>query len=150
MTLALTKAPITMPKIIHQDRQKDTSCLTLSIPENLTFLEGHFPDLPIVPGVVQLHWAIEFARDWLTLDGNEAIDVTLNENTAITQIKFQQLMRPHDIVCLTMTDFPEKEVITYQYHSPEVESINQQVKIYSSGKISYAVLGLAQQKDLRS
>ena len=37
----------------------------LRVPFNLSYLEGHFPKYPIVPGVVQLAWVVEAATEWL-------------------------------------------------------------------------------------
>ena len=41
--------------------------------KNVTFNEpyfaGHFPDMPILPGVTQVDWAVRFARQYLKLDG---------------------------------------------------------------------------------
>ena len=36
--------------------------LSLRIPVDLQSFDVHFPELPILPGVVQLDWAIAFAR----------------------------------------------------------------------------------------
>jgi acyl-CoA synthetase (AMP-forming)/AMP-acid ligase II len=36
--------------------------ISLEVPERLVFLEGHFDDFPLVPGVVMVQWAIEQAR----------------------------------------------------------------------------------------
>ena len=37
--------------------------LTLEVPERLVFLEGHFDQYPLVPGVVMVQWAIHYAHD---------------------------------------------------------------------------------------
>ena len=39
--------------------------LELEVPKDLCFLRGHFENMPVVPGVVQLQWAIEWAAQWL-------------------------------------------------------------------------------------
>ncbi len=39
--------------------------LELEVPQELCFLRGHFENMPVVPGVVQLQWVIEWAAEWL-------------------------------------------------------------------------------------
>ncbi|MCG8611713.1 MAG: hypothetical protein MI864_14395 [Pseudomonadales bacterium] len=69
--------------------------ITLEIPENLSFLEGHFPNHPILPGAVQLEWAVAYGKKLLN-----------RSNSAVKQVevlKFQNIIRPGDIVVLTLT-----------------------------------------------
>ena len=39
--------------------------LELEVPRDLVFLRGHFDTFPLVAGVVQLQWVIEWAGEWL-------------------------------------------------------------------------------------
>lgn len=60
---------------------------TLDIPYDLAYFSGHFPSVPVVPGVAQISWAVSIAqRDLcpgLRFGGMEAL-------------KFQRLLRPGD------------------------------------------------------
>jgi 3-hydroxymyristoyl/3-hydroxydecanoyl-(acyl carrier protein) dehydratase len=43
--------------------------LDLHVPRSLDFFPDHFPRLGILPGVVQVHWAVSLAREHLGLSG---------------------------------------------------------------------------------
>lgn len=59
----------------------------LRVPEDLVFLEGHFPGRPVVPGVVILGWALDAAK---ALVGR---DVALS---VLERLKFQEMLQPGD------------------------------------------------------
>jgi len=105
-------------KTISQNRAE----FGLRIPKDLAYFEGHFPDMPIVPGVVLLHWAVEFAKDIFKIPGSVS---------GASQIKFSNLMRPLDEPCLTLDHLSEKFLIMYHYKENE--------KIYASGRFVYSL-----------
>jgi len=68
------------------ERRDAASCeRVIRIPSNLGCVEGHFPDAPVVPGFVQLGWAIDAAR---TLVGGDAAP------SRIESLKFKEIVRP--------------------------------------------------------
>ncbi len=53
-----------VPRWLGEHPLDANSCvLTLEVPERLVFLEGHFDQYPLVPGVVMVQWAIHYAHD---------------------------------------------------------------------------------------
>ena len=66
---------------------------TLDIPYDLAHFSGHFPSVPVVPGVAQISWAMSLAQrglcPGLRFGGMEAL-------------KFQRLLRPGDIAQLAL------------------------------------------------
>jgi len=63
----------------------------LKVPEDLEYLSGHFPGFPVVPGVAQIGWVLDAAREVL------AGPATLR---AVEALKFKRLLRPADVVRL--------------------------------------------------
>ncbi len=112
--------PVRHPEVLNKISTPNAVEITLKIPADLAYLEGHFPDAPIVPGVVQLHWAVEFAKEVFHISG------IISEGK---QIKFSNLLRPEEEICLKLEHFPAKSLIAYIYKTDE--------KYFSSGKFIY-------------
>ncbi len=110
------------PEVISSTQSGQTAELVLRIPATLSYLKGHFPGLPIVPGVVQLHWAVAYAKDFFDLSG-----IVLGGS----QIKFSQLMQPDHDVQLILEHSPELQLVVYRYMNADT--------CYSSGRFTYAV-----------
>jgi predicted hotdog family 3-hydroxylacyl-ACP dehydratase len=55
------------------------------VPADLPHFAGHFPGEPLLPGVVQLEWALALARERLALAG---------EPCALEALKFREPLRP--------------------------------------------------------
>lgn len=59
--------------------------IDLVVPHDLRYLRGHFPGAPIVPGVVQIKWAMALARKLLPVGGAFA---------GMKAVKFLEVMQP--------------------------------------------------------
>ena len=68
--------------------------IDLHVPPELAHFAGHFPELPILPGVVQIDWAIGQAREHLPLRG---------QFVALENVKFLALVLPDARLELTLT-----------------------------------------------
>jgi len=67
--------------------------LTLVVPPDLTYFDGHFAGAPVVAGVVQVKWAIDLASRYVGATGQFA---------GFEALKFQQVMQPEQSVVLTL------------------------------------------------
>ncbi|WP_417810824.1 AMP-binding protein [Thalassospira alkalitolerans] len=96
------------PEIIANTHDGDTASLTLHLPGDLIYFRGHFPDMPILPGVVQLHWAVTQAAMIFK------VPVTLGE---VTQLKYRKPITPGTNVTLELTCDRAGAKVRFRYHS---------------------------------
>jgi acyl-coenzyme A synthetase/AMP-(fatty) acid ligase/3-hydroxymyristoyl/3-hydroxydecanoyl-(acyl carrier protein) dehydratase len=80
------------PELLAERGSNGTRQQTLRVPDTLGYLDGHFPDFPVVPGVVQIQWVMEVAR--AMAGGEIAID-------RIEALKFKDILRPGDVFQLS-------------------------------------------------
>jgi len=98
----------TLPELLSQQRDGNELRLQLVIPPDLFYFQGHFPERPILPGVVQIAWALHF--------GKQLFEEVLPFK-ALEAIKFQSFVVPSQEVTLTLTWSAEKAKLTFSYQS---------------------------------
>jgi|SRR5438105_154819 3-hydroxymyristoyl/3-hydroxydecanoyl-(acyl carrier protein) dehydratase len=81
------------PQVLACRQTTDGVELDLRIDADLAPLAGHFPDLPIVPGVCLLDWVVSFSARYLAL---------LQDGAGQIQIKFRRILQPDADVTLTL------------------------------------------------
>lgn len=91
--LAAEFKPATQPRVLTVGQTENDATLALYIPADLPCFAGHFDRAPVLPGVVQLHWATHFARQYLGLQGDPG---------ELKAIKFQALARPDTVLQLRL------------------------------------------------
>ena len=64
----MTRRP-TEPQVLESEAGDNTLTLKLRPPEDLLYFDGHFDQEPVLAGVVQIDWAIAFARRQFVIDG---------------------------------------------------------------------------------
>lgn len=93
--LALFAAPWPdLPVVLDQDVAAAAARFELRVPPDLCALRGHFASLPIVPGVVQVAWALHFAR--AALGATAAL-------SAMDHVKFRRIVQPGHRLTLSIT-----------------------------------------------
>ena len=95
------------PIRVSQTRQDDEWRLVLDVPLDLAHFAGHFPTAPVLPGVVQVDWALSLARELMTLPPRFG---------GMEVLKFQQLVRPGDRIGLTLRFDAERGKLYFAYH----------------------------------
>ncbi len=129
--MAATNAVITEilhPEIISSTISAHSFDLTLYVSENLCYFTGHFQEFPILPGVVQLSWAVHYAREFLGLTAP-----VMN----VERLKFTCPIQPNTQILLHIDFDIEKNSANFCFHSPQQLSPRQQL-IYSQGRLIYA------------
>ena len=93
--------------------------LELFIPASLDFFPDHFPRLAILPGVVQIDWAVTLAREHLELRGTFR---------GMRNIKFVNVVRP-DTALLLSLDHGTPGELNFSYRAGE--------RVFSSGRVLF-------------
>ncbi|QXI15301.1 acyl-CoA synthetase family protein [Pseudomonas hamedanensis] len=96
------------PEVLEQSETEGEWSLQLSVPPDLAYFSGHFPKAPVLPGVVQVEWALNLGRQLLKLDGAFA---------GMEVLKFQQLVRPGDEIQLHLRFDPARGKLYFAYRN---------------------------------
>jgi 3-hydroxymyristoyl/3-hydroxydecanoyl-(acyl carrier protein) dehydratase len=112
--------PNDWPQLNRCERDGHSLVLDLFVPERMSYFAGHFPDQPVLPGVVQVFWAERAARDCLGLTGA----------VSIRSLKFKQMVLPNTALVLSLVANPGNGSVSFTYASDATQ--------YSSGKFKGA------------
>lgn len=94
--------------------------LVLDMSKSLACFKGHFDGFPVVPGVALIEWAIKYAQE------NFGDHV---EFIGMSQVKFQQFIKPNQIVRLSLERSVESQNIKFMYRNLDT--------IFSSGNLKF-------------
>jgi 3-hydroxymyristoyl/3-hydroxydecanoyl-(acyl carrier protein) dehydratase/acyl-CoA synthetase (AMP-forming)/AMP-acid ligase II len=111
----------TRPEWRELERGDASVKLSLTVPKDLLYFEGHFPGSPILPGVVQVDWAIARGRHYF-----EMPPVFRD----IAMLKFQQVIAPGATVQLELAWDSAKSSMQFKYLSDAGQ--------HASGRIVFA------------
>lgn len=101
---------VRQPDVLAQQMIDGVLHLDLNVPPDLAYFSGHFPSAPVLPGVVQVEWAIALGQRLLDLPPRFA---------GMEVLKFQQLVRPGDTLSLTLRFDSERGKLYFAYRSGE-------------------------------
>jgi 3-hydroxymyristoyl/3-hydroxydecanoyl-(acyl carrier protein) dehydratase len=119
---ALLQAPLPRDAQLDDEHEHDgVWTLALRVPLDLVYFPGHFPQAPVLPGAVQVAWALSLASARLG---------TPLRCQVMEALKFQQLLRPGDRVELSFHHDALRRKLHFAYRYGE--------KAYSSGRLAWS------------
>lgn len=92
---AILSDRIAEPVVRNLHTTPDTITADLTFMPESEYFRGHFPDYPILPGVVQLHFALKFIKIFFGASHTPAY--------TITKLKFSSLILPSTTIKFTLT-----------------------------------------------
>lgn len=101
-----TPVPAKQPFVMQTEKNENNLNIQLYIPADLFYFQGHFDAFPIIPGVAQIHWAVDFTRRYFEIPG---------KFYQMTNIKFKRVIRPGTILFLNLQRDPVKNTVTFSF-----------------------------------
>jgi len=96
------------PEVLQQVETDGEWSLQLAIPPDLAYFSGHFPQTPVLPGVVQVDWALSLGQQLMKLPTRFA---------GMEVLKFQQLVRPGDEIQLHLRFDPVRSKLYFTFRN---------------------------------
>ncbi|MFM0420165.1 AMP-binding protein [Paraburkholderia aromaticivorans] len=95
-------------EVLAEARSGDTLHYELRVPPTLAHFAGHFPGLPILPGVVQVDWAVRLAADHLP---------AVRAVASIDRLKFMAPVSPGAVLALTLAHDAARRRLQFAYRA---------------------------------
>jgi 3-hydroxymyristoyl/3-hydroxydecanoyl-(acyl carrier protein) dehydratase len=108
-----------LPEILSSTADGPGATYRIRVPPALEHFKGHFPGFPILPGIVQLDWAVRLGRRHFQ---------GLSDSTGVDNFKCQALVFPDAELTLDLRR--DETGLHFRYYDAQ--------RTYSSGKILFA------------
>ncbi|SFA70519.1 Acyl-coenzyme A synthetase/AMP-(fatty) acid ligase [Collimonas sp. OK607] len=96
------------PLVRMLEQETDRVLLELTVPADLLYFDGHFDGASILPGVVQLDWAISYGRQYFPLAPHFR---------GMLGLKFQRVILPGAVVQLELLHDTQKSSLAFRMMS---------------------------------
>lgn len=107
-----------LPQILSSSADGASATYRLRVPQDLAHFTGHFPGFPILPGIVQLDWALRLGRRHFA---------GLDESRGVDNFKCQALVFPDAELSLELRR--DEAALHFRFFDDR--------RTYSSGKILF-------------
>lgn len=104
--LAEATRPVPLVSDLVRDATLPSLTCRVRVPYELPVFRGHFPSRPIVPGVVQIGWAVDIAR---------AAGLVSGPFTGISSAKFRRVLQPGMNIGLRLDGQDESRQLSFEY-----------------------------------
>ncbi len=111
--------PSQWPEFIDGELSEAKATLNFVMSPELDYFRGHFPEQPVLPGVVQVHWAGELARRLFACEGF----------SSLSKVKFSGVISPETSLNLCLDYRAELGRVDFCYQDAQQK--------YSSGSLSF-------------
>ncbi|CAN7717587.1 acyl-CoA synthetase family protein [Pseudomonas sp. LjRoot277] len=112
------------PEVLDQVEVDGEWNLQLAVPPDLAYFSGHFPQTPVLPGVVQVEWALMLGQQLMDLPAKFA---------GMEVLKFQQLVRPGDEVQLHLRFDPTRSKLYFTYRNETATCSSGRILLEAAG-----------------
>ncbi|HEX7911112.1 MAG TPA: AMP-binding protein [Paraburkholderia sp.] len=93
-------------EVLAEAKSGDTLHYELRVPPTLVHFAGHFPGLPILPGIVQVDWAMRLAADYVP---------AVRALASIDRLKFMAPVSPGAVLKLTLAHDAARRRVQFAY-----------------------------------
>lgn len=111
---------VIFPRVDNIEKNENTLTLSLTISDDIYYFTGHFPNAPILAGVVQVHWALYYL--------NKHFSMQVSDYKTIDALKFQVIIAPNYQVKLCLKKLNNNK-FSFSYSSDHGS--------HSSGRVVY-------------
>ncbi len=96
-----------LPEVLAVQRRGECEvALELRVAPELAYFDGHFPGMPILPGVVQVDWAVRLAQQHLPVSG---------QFSTLEAVKFNMPVLPDTALTLVLQWDAERTRLTFSF-----------------------------------
>lgn len=94
------------PRFMGLETADNNAVIALYVDADLRWFTGHFPEQPVLAGVVQTHWAGELGRFLFSL---------ADPFVRLDNLKFQSVLLPGQNVSLILDYLPDTHALKFRY-----------------------------------